>query len=284
MVKNSSTPYGQVYVIATPIGNLDDISKRAIDTLKEVDIIAAEDTRHSKILLQHLGINTPLISLHSHNETLKSQQLLNRVCNGESMGLISDAGTPLISDPGFPLVRAAREMGIHVIPVPGCCAFITALSASGIPCQQFFFAGFLAAKSSARREMLLQYKSYAQTIVLYESTHRLYDSLSDIEYIYGSDFSLQIAKELTKTHEKFVNGTVNEIKSWLDKDKNHIKGEFVIILPPFIKNDDNGLAESQKILTILLQELPLKQAVKLTADLTDQNKNLLYKMALKLNR
>ena len=200
------TNYGALYIVATPIGNLNDISQKALSTLTMVDHILAEDTRHSRALLSHYGIKKPLTSLHSHNEHDKTQQILQALHQGESFALISDAGTPLISDPGYVLVRAARAANITIHPIPGACALITALSASGQPCDSFTFIGFLPAKQQARCKQLQQCKQLQYTVIAYESAHRILDTILDIQLIYGNQYLFTIAKELTKIHECFLSG------------------------------------------------------------------------------
>lgn len=271
---------GTLYVVATPIGNREDITLRALATLQSVDAILAEDTRHSMQLLTLLGIKKPLISLHTHNEKERSLSLINELLNGKSFALISDAGTPLISDPGFPLVSQAQTHHISVVPIPGACALIAALSAAGVACDAFSFLGFLPAKQAARRDKLKSVYTIEHTLVFYESTHRILDSLDDITFVFGDDCQLVLAKELTKTFERFIKGDGATIKAWLLADKAHSKGEFVLMIPP--RNDrpkdENKLLP---ILTVLLTELPLKQAVKLTSKITGENKNEVYDLALK---
>lgn len=282
MINNSSRKTehsGQLYIVATPIGNRDDISLRAIQTLKSVDHILAEDTRHSKQLLLPLGITTPLISFHAHNETDKLESIIVALQAGQSFALISDAGTPLISDPGFPLVRKARQLGIPVIPIPGACAIITALSASGVPCDSFTFIGFLPAKSAARRKKLESIREAEYTQIFYESTHRIDDCLSDISEVLGKNRELVLAKELTKTFETFISGSCQDIQNWLYADSAHCKGEFVVILPPEARQPESN---HQHLLSVLLDELPLKQAVNIACKLTGGNKNELYQLALSL--
>lgn len=282
MVKTSATVVGTLYIVATPIGNREDISLRALNTLKSVDAILAEDTRHSALLLNALGIKKPLISLHAHNESTKSEKIIESLLSGQSFALISDAGTPLISDPGFPLVRLAREKEISVVPIPGACALIAALSASGIACDSFTFIGFLPAKQVARLSKLESCKKSDHSIVIYESTHRIIDCLDDVLTSYGEQYELVLAKELTKTFERFISGTCQQIKTWLLADPGHVKGEFVLILPALpIESSDH---EDGKLLSILLNELPLKQAVKIAAELSSTNKNILYKKALELSK
>ncbi|MDI9818000.1 MULTISPECIES: 16S rRNA (cytidine(1402)-2'-O)-methyltransferase [unclassified Legionella] len=279
MVKNTATSPGSLYIVATPIGNRDDITLRALKILNSVDVILAEDTRHSSQLLTVLGIQKPLQSLHAHNENEKSQQIIENLEQGLSFALISDAGTPLISDPGFPLVRLAREKGIAVIPVPGACALIAALSAAGMPCDSFSFVGFLPAKAAARKNKLCALRGSEHTVVFYESTHRIIECIEDICQVYGSQYQLALAKELTKAYERFIIAKAAEIKAWLQENSAHCKGEFVVILPPKPAETNQ---QKEEVLTILLGELPLKQAVKLASLLTKRNKNELYQLALEL--
>lgn len=280
MHKTSASFPGILYVVATPIGNLDDITIRALNTLKSVDAILAEDTRHSAQLCHALGIQKPLISMHAHNEGEKCGQIISSLLQGQSFALISDAGTPLISDPGFLLVKRAQEECIKVVPVPGACALITALCASGIPCDSFTFLGFLPAKSQARREKLKTLQNSSNTLIFYESTHRIMDCLEDFIEIYGSQSSLVLAKELTKSFEHFIHASAEKIKEWLLAEAGRTKGEFVLIIPPAIEK--KSAAIDDKILKILLKELPLKQAVKLTAEISGQSRNELYKFAITL--
>jgi 16S rRNA (cytidine1402-2'-O)-methyltransferase len=271
---------GILYVVATPIGNRDDITKRALDTLKAVDCVAAEDTRHSGQLLAAFGIKTKLIALHAHNEAKMSGALIERLKAGQSIALISDAGTPLIRDPGYPLVAEAQAAGITVVPIPGACALVAALSAAGVPTDVFTFAGFLPATSSARQRTLEGFKALTHTLVFYESTHRLMASLTDVAAVLGEQIEVVLAKELTKTFETFMRGTVAELHAWLLDDTARQKGEFVLIIPPRdIEEDEAGVTQC---LQVLLQDLPLKQAVKLAAKLTGVNRNELYAEALLL--
>lgn len=280
MDKNSATSTGILYVVATPIGNLDDITLRAIQTLKSVDTILAEDTRHSAKLLQALGIQKPLLSHHAHNESQASETIIAALLKGQNFALISDAGTPLINDPGFELVRMARLNHIEVVPVPGACAITTALCAAGLPCDSFLFAGFLPAKHQARCHKLQALQYCGHTLVFYESTHRILDCLDDLHEVYGEEYQFVVAKELTKSFERFISGTAREIKNWFLEDNAHSKGEFVLILPPLA--EENASTEDSHLLTVLLQELPLKQAVKLASSLSKTHKNELYKMALQI--
>lgn len=281
MVKHSATSVGTLYIVATPIGNRDDISLRALKILKSVDAILSEDTRHALQLLTAFGIQRPLLSLHAHNESLKSKEIIATLEQGQSFALISDAGTPLINDPGFPLVRLAREKQIPVVPVPGACALITALSAAGVPCDSFTFAGFLPAKAVARRKKLASLSMCPHTLVLYEATHRIVDCIEEVTEIYGEDYQFVVAKELTKAFERFIQGTGTEIRAWLTAQPAHIKGEFVIVLPA---KTPQKITADQELLTILLNELPLKQAVKIASSLTKLPKNTVYKLALTLTQ
>ncbi|TAL59206.1 MAG: 16S rRNA (cytidine(1402)-2'-O)-methyltransferase [Legionella sp.] len=271
---------GTLYVIATPIGNRDDITLRALQLLKSVDLILAEDTRHSLPLLSALGIKNQLSSLHAHNEGDKSKDIIEQLLAGKNIALISDAGTPLISDPGYPLVKLARQHDIPVIPIPGACALITALSAAGMPCDSFLFLGFLPAKTVARKNKLAELKNEPHTLVFYESTHRILDCLDDLIEVYGPDRDITLAKELTKTFERFESGSAVAVKNWLLADPGHVKGEFVLIIPPCEIKDD--IAAYDALLKVLLAEMPLKQAVNIACKLSDANKNELYERALQL--
>jgi 16S rRNA (cytidine1402-2'-O)-methyltransferase len=276
----SAAAAGVLYIIATPIGNREDITLRALSTLASVDMIIAEDTRHSMPLLTALGIKKPIMSLHAHNESSKSEQIITMLLQGKSCALISDAGTPLISDPGYPLVRLAQSQQISVVPIPGACALIAALSAAGVACDAFSFHGFLPAKQAARRQALESFSATKHTLVFYESTHRIIDCIDDIAHVFGETCELVMAKELTKTFERFVSGTCAEVKTWLLLDHNHIKGEFVLILPARELKEEPH--DYMRVLSVLIAELPIKQAVKLAAQLTDGSKNELYKLALEL--
>lgn len=268
---------GILYLVATPIGNKEDITLRALRILREVDIIAAEDTRHSKTLLQHYQITTPLISLHEFNENQRIPVLLTRIEQGEHIALVSDAGTPLISDPGYLLVKAAREKGIIVIPIPGACAAITALSASGLPTDHFIFAGFLPTKSADRKQNLALLQRELHTIIFYEAPHRIIACMRDISTVLGVDRTIVLAKELTKTFETFFQGTAQEALTWLESDANHCKGEFVILVRgASVKKKQHEISEEAlRILKILSEDLSQRQAVELTARITGEKKNAL---------
>ncbi len=274
---------GILYIVATPIGNLQDISLRAIDVLKTVNCIAAEDTRHSQHLLQHFSIKTPLLSLHEHNESERASQLIHRLQRGESIALISDAGTPLISDPGYLLVRDVKSVGIQVTPIPGACAAIAALSASGLPTDRFIFEGFLPAKSKLRKERLAALKTEPRTIIIYETPHRILDSLQEMQQVFGKDRLIVLARELTKIFETIKSGSIEEIIQWVTVDTNQQRGEIILLVSgaDVISNPkDNITLSSEAILTVLLEALPLKQAVAIAAKITGERKNNLYQRAL----
>ncbi|MCH9689853.1 MAG: 16S rRNA (cytidine(1402)-2'-O)-methyltransferase [Gammaproteobacteria bacterium] len=279
MTHSIASANGTLYIVATPIGNQDDMTHRAINTLKTVDLIAAEDTRHSRPFLETLGIKTKLIAFHAHNESNASLGLIEALENGQNIALISDAGTPLIRDPGYPLVEKAHQAGIKVVPIPGACALIAALSAGGVPSDVFTFGGFLPATKAARQRALEAFKCLlAHTLVFYESTHRLPACLDDMQQVFGDDVTLVLAKELTKTFEAFVRGSVDDVKAWLLDDTARLKGEFVLMVLP--RQAKENLTEDKRCLSILLKELPVKQAVKLTSALTGGNRNALYALAI----
>lgn len=276
-------PPGTLYIVATPIGNLDDISGRALDVLEAVDRIAAEDTRHSQRLLNHHGIHTPLSSLHEHNERQKLEGLLAELEQGRSLALISDAGTPLISDPGFPLVRAARERGIRVVPVPGCNAAICALSAAGLPTDRFVFEGFLPAREGQRENRLRELAEEPRTLVFYESSHRVLDSLASMAAVFGAARHAVVARELTKTYETIKDGTLAELLAWMQADAQQQKGEFVVLVEGAPARASDALdAETERVLATLLGELSVKQSAALAAKLTGVAKKRLYERALEL--
>ncbi|MWN06038.1 16S rRNA (cytidine1402-2'-O)-methyltransferase [Gilliamella bombicola] len=271
-----------LYIVATPIGNLDDITLRAINTLKSVDLIAAEDTRHSGLLLQHLGIKAKLFALHDHNEQEKSHLLIEKLKSGLSIALISDAGTPLINDPGYHLVKACRDNDIQVVPIPGACAAIAALSVAGLPSDKFSYEGFLPAKSKARQDSLSQLVDEPRTMIFYESTHRLLDTLQDMQTVFGADKRVVLAKELTKTWETIVSFTVNQLIAWLNEDANRQKGEFVLIVEGHAKTENDVDQKAINTLKLLQKELPLKKAAAITAEIHGLKKNQLYQIGLML--
>nr|WP_252275057.1 16S rRNA (cytidine(1402)-2'-O)-methyltransferase [Pseudomonas subflava] len=273
---------GTLYVVATPIGNLDDISARALRVLGEVSLIAAEDTRHSLRLLQHFGIATPLAACHEHNERDQGGRFLARLQAGEDVALISDAGTPLISDPGFHLVGAARAAGVRVVPVPGACALIAALSAAGLPSDRFAFEGFLPAKSVGRRARLEQVREDARTLIYYEAPHRLLESLADMRDVFGGERLAVLGRELTKTFETLQGLPLAELHDWVASDSNQQRGECVILVAGWRapEGDDALSAEALRVLDLLLGEMPVKRAAALAAEITGVRKNLLYQAAL----
>lgn len=269
-----------LYIVATPIGNLDDITLRAINTLKSVDLIAAEDTRHSGRLLQHLDIKAKLFALHDHNEQEKSHLLIEKLKSGLSIALISDAGTPLINDPGYHLVKACRDNNIQVVPIPGACAAIAALSAAGLPSDKFSYEGFLPAKSKARQDSLAKLIDEPRTMIFYESTHRLLDTLQDMQAVLGANKHIVLAKELTKTWETIVSFTISELIAWLNEDTNRQKGEFVLIVEGHVKTDNDVDQKAINTLKLLQKELPLKKAAAITAEIHGLKKNQLYQIGL----
>ncbi|OOF48174.1 16S rRNA (cytidine(1402)-2'-O)-methyltransferase [Rodentibacter trehalosifermentans] len=273
---------GILYIVATPIGNLKDITQRALDTFSQVDLIAAEDTRHSGLLLSHYGIKKPFFALHDHNEQEKAAVLVEKLKQGKNIALISDAGTPLISDPGFHLVRQCREAGIAVVPLPGACAAITALCASGIASDRFCFEGFLPAKSKARRDKLEKVAEEERTLIFYESTHRILDTLTDMQEVLGEARYVVLARELTKTWETIVGDTVVNLRQWLSEDPNRTKGEMVLIVEGKTKQESEAEFSplAIKALSLMAQELPLKKAAAIVAELYGYKKNALYQFGL----
>jgi 16S rRNA (cytidine1402-2'-O)-methyltransferase len=277
---------GVLYVVATPIGNLEDFSARAVDTLRRVDFIAAEDTRHTRPLLRHYGIGTPMQALHEHNELAQLEKMLSLLRAGKSLALVSDAGTPLISDPGFPLVREVSAAGFSVVPIPGPSALTCALSASGLPTDRFLFAGFPPRGGTQRRHWFDELAHERSTLVFYESGHRIQDSLADMADSFGSERDAVIARELTKLYETFLRGSLAQLIERVAEDENQRRGEFVVLLagaPPRDANQPLSV-DVDKLLPRLLQEMPLKQAVSLLAELTGAKKNRLYDQALKLKQ
>lgn len=272
-----------LYVVATPIGHFDDLSARAAQTLRDVDLIAAEDTRHSGRLLSAYTISTPVTACHDHNESQKVAELIQTLQEGRSVALISDAGTPLISDPGFRLVRAAHEAGVRVVPIPGACAAITALSASGLASDRFSFEGFLHAKSHARRQTLDALKHETRTLIFYEAPHRIVDCLADLVEIFGADRDATLAREITKTFETIKKSTLGELLAFVQGDSNQQKGEIVLVIAGAAPDADQlNDQKTDALLMRLLQDLPVKSAAQLAADLTGLKKNALYQRALAL--
>ena len=254
-----------LYIVPTPIGNIGDITLRALETLKAVDLIAAEDTRHSRTLMTHYDISTPLVSFHEHSENRVVEQLADRVAGGESIALISDAGTPLVSDPGYALVRGVQARGLNVIPLPGACAAITALSAAGLPTHHFHFEGFLPAKQVARVKRLEAIKSLNTTVIFYEAPHRIVDLITDMLAVFGVDHEICLARELTKTFETIRRAPLGDIREWVLNDANQQKGEFVVISGLVVQTTTLG-ADGRLLLERLAAELPPRKAAQIVAD------------------
>ncbi|WP_338858718.1 16S rRNA (cytidine(1402)-2'-O)-methyltransferase [Serratia marcescens] len=269
-----------LYVVPTPIGNLGDITHRALEVLKSVDLIAAEDTRHTGLLLQHFAINARLFALHDHNEQQKADQLLAKLQEGQSIALVSDAGTPLINDPGYHLVRRCREAGIRVVPLPGACAATTALCAAGVASDRFCYEGFLPAKTKGRKDTLMELAEEPRTLIFYESTHRLLESLQDMVTVWGPQRYVVLARELTKTWESIHGAPVGELLAWVQEDEVRRRGEMVLIVEGHKAQEDALPLEALRTLALLQKELPLKKAAALAAEIHGVKKNALYKHAL----
>ncbi|MGD0961933.1 MAG: 16S rRNA (cytidine(1402)-2'-O)-methyltransferase [Methylomonas sp.] len=276
---------GKLYVVATPIGNLADFSFRAVETLKQVDLIAAEDTRHILTLLQHYGISKPLLSLHQHNEEHAAPGLVEKIRQGMSIALVSDAGTPLLSDPGLPLVKLCRREGVTVSPIPGPCALTAALSAAGMPVSRFSFEGFLPRTSAARLAFFKAKLGDASTWVFYEASHRIEAALTDLAAVFPADHPLALAREITKLHETIVQDSLIKVAAQVKNDENMRKGEFVVIVGGMpVKSEQQAVSDEQRrILSILLKECSIKTAVALAVEITGQKKKLLYQLALKIH-
>jgi 16S rRNA (cytidine1402-2'-O)-methyltransferase len=277
------TSNGLLYVVATPIGNLSDITLRALEVLKSVDAIAAEDTRHTSGLLSHFGIAKKLIAVHEHNEHQSAEKLLALLLAGQNIALVTDAGTPAVSDPGAIVVDLVRKAGIKVVPIPGASAVIAALSASGISQNGFLFYGFLPASGSARRKALEILKAQAVTLVFYEAPHRIIESVVDMAAILGAERRITIAREITKTFETIYSCELSKAEAWLQADANQQRGEFVLLVEAAAIKDAAEIPEDTvRVLKLLLADLPLKQAVQLTTEITGEKKNVLYELALSL--
>ena len=274
---------GVLYVVATPIGNLEDFSQRAAETLRQVDLIAAEDTRHTRLLLRHYAIDTPMRSLHEHNERVQMEPLIERLLTGHSIALVSDAGTPLISDPGFPLVRQVAAQGIRVVPIPGPSALICALSAAGLPTDRFLFAGFPPRNSGQRKQWFEALAPTQATLIFYESSHRILASLQEMLTHFGAEREVVIAREMSKFHETFLRGNLVGLIDAVAGDENQQKGEFVVLVAAANPDGEARVEiDVERLLRRLLLELPLKKAVALTAEVTGSKKNRLYEQALKI--
>ena len=269
-------PVATLHVVATPIGNLGDLSPRAQQVLREVDAVCAEDTRRSGQLLAHFGIGTPLLALHEHNEQQLAERLVARLLAGESLALVSDAGTPLVSDPGYRLVRAAREAGVRVSPVPGPSALVAALSVAGLPSDRFAFEGFLPAKASARRERLAELAGEGRTLVFYESSHRIDESLADLREAFGDGRPAVLGRELTKLFETVLDGSLADLHARVLADADQRKGEFVLVVQGVGEDADAILAEGRRVHAILARQLPPSAAARLAAEITGAPRKALY--------
>ena len=279
--KLDSNKPGVLYIVATPIGNLGDLSRRAGEILAAVDLILAEDTRHSRKLLKGMNIKTPARAFHKDNETRATAQAIARLAAGAEVALVADAGTPLISDPGFKLVRQAHEKGIRVSPIPGPAALIAALSASGIAPDRFLFEGFAPEKPVARRKRLQALASESRTLIFYEAPHRITAFLDDAIAVFGNDREASIARELTKKFETIRRGELADLKAWIEQEPNQRRGEFVVVIAG---NKKKGASNLEAMLTVLLKSLPLKQSAQIAAELSGGNKNEIYKLALSLQK
>jgi 16S rRNA (cytidine1402-2'-O)-methyltransferase len=283
-ISRYSVTAGTLYVVATPIGNLGDLSARAREVLAGVRLIAAEDTRRTRQLLQSFGIDTALTSLHEHNEMRKSEALLARLAAGEPIALVSDAGTPLISDPGFDLVAAARARGLPIVAIPGPCAAIAALSIAGLPTDRFTFEGFLPAKSSARLAKLQELRDETRTAIFYEAPHRLQEVLRDMTAVFGADRAATVSRELTKRFETTYAGTLAQLADTAQRDADMARGEIVIVVAgaaPAEPSPQTTLS-AEKVLRALLEDLPPSQAAKIAARLTGEKRAALYSLAVQL--
>jgi 16S rRNA (cytidine1402-2'-O)-methyltransferase len=272
----STTAAGTLHVVATPIGNLADLSPRALDTLRTVSAVCAEDTRHTRQLLAHYGVERPLIALHEHNEADVADKLVARMQAGESLALVSDAGTPLVSDPGFRLVRAARAAGLKVSPVPGASALIAALSVAGLPSDRFVFEGFLPAKAGARRQRLAVLAGETRTLLFYESAHRIADTLADCVDAFGAQRPAVLARELTKLFETVLDGTLAQLHARVEADPDQRRGEFVLLVHGAGDDADARIAEGRRVYALLGEHLPPSTAAKLAAELTGAPRKALY--------
>jgi len=271
-----------LYVVATPIGNLRDVTLRALDVLKAVDAVAAEDTRVTHHLLRHYGIDARLFSLREHNEAQAGERVVELLRAGKSVALVSDAGTPAISDPGARLVRRVRQAGFAVVPIPGASAVTAAVSAAGVPEGRFLFCGFLPAKSAARVRDLQALRTLSVALVFYEAPHRVRETIADLAAVLGGERQVIIARELTKLFETIHACSLDDALAWLDADPNRLKGEFVLVVQGAPMAGETQVEEGERVLALLLRELPLKQAVQLAAEITGTKRNALYARALEL--
>ena len=275
-------PFGTLYIVSTPIGNLADMSVRAIETLSQVDCIACEDTRHSKKLLDYYHINSSTIAYHEHSGVRITDKLLAMLARGRDVALVSDSGTPLISDPGYRLVCRARQDGYEVVPIPGSCALIAAISVSGLASDRFSFVGFLPSKSGQRRETLKDIQQYGHTVICYESPYRIKETLRDAVEILGADRNAFIAREMTKMYETYLAGSLGELVGWVTCDIDQQKGEIVLLIEA--SNESGQISsEAERILLLMLREFSASKAASLTAKITGLEKRTIYKRALDLS-
>tara|TARA_B110000046_G_C13025317_1_gene413661 strand:- start:377 stop:1225 length:849 start_codon:yes stop_codon:yes gene_type:complete len=278
----NSNQSGTLYIVATPIGNLGDMVPRAVETLQSVSVIACEDTRHSKRLLDHFSIDKPCVAYHDHADKKSSYKIIKRLVEGDDIALISDAGTPLISDPGYRLVSEARRQGVSVVPIPGACAAISALSVSGLPTDSFRFIGFLPAKTSQRKTTLGEFKTGIQTMVCYEAPHRIVETISDMIDVFGADRPAFLAREITKKFETYLHGTLQTLFQQVSADSNQQRGEIVLVVGGDITTREVVSLDAEKIINLLLKELPLTKVASITAKITGGDKKQLYNLALSL--
>jgi len=273
---------GKLFIVATPIGNLDDMVPRAIECLQSVDVIAAEDTRRTGQLCSHFDIRTNLRAYHDHNEQQQATQLVSLIQQGQNIALVSDAGMPLVSDPGYRLVRAAREASVDVTVIPGPCALVVALAGAGLPSDRFLFMGFPPAKEKARADWFLESRAETATLICYESSHRIQASLQTLKSVYGTERKICLGRELTKTYETWIHGTIAEVVGQVEADPNQRKGEFVMVIEGASGKVEVGDAEISRYMESLMKELPIKKAAAITADLLGESKKRCYELGLKL--
>jgi len=272
---------GVLTIVATPIGNLNDMVPRAVQTLQSVSLIACEDTRHSKKLLNHFNIDKPCVAYHDHGDRKMTESLLVRLENGEDIALISDAGTPLISDPGYRIVAEARARGITVSPIPGACAAVAALSVSGLPTDRFLFCGFLPAKTGQRKTSLNEYKGSTETLVFYEAPHRILDTVVDMVEVFGQQRLGFLAREISKTYETYLQGTLEQLRQQISLDSNQQRGEIVLVIAGAEEKTASTSVSAEKVLKLLLKELPASKAASITAKICGADKKAIYQAALK---
>ena len=278
----SSNQTGTLTIVATPIGNLNDMVPRAVQALQSASLIACEDTRHSKKLLNHFSIDKPCVSYHDHGDRKDIDTLLRRLQEGEDIALISDAGTPLISDPGYRIVAEARSRGINVVPIPGACAAIAALSVSGLPTNSFYFGGFLPAKTGQRKNALAGIRDNSETLIFYEAPHRIVATLEDMIEELGGNREAFVGREISKTFETFLHGPLSDLLSQVTADSNQQRGETVIVVSGLGKKNTVAAIDADKVLSLLIQELPASKAASLTAKICGGDKRSLYQKALTL--